>query len=116
MASFGVISYGLAAAGFLILTLLLAISWEGRGQGIRLVIACAINAAWAALLVYVAWAQRMPLALVAFALFLRDAAWLFVLTGLVSGGAWPFRSQGSCCWSRCIAMPMQPVDTRSSTS
>ena len=89
MASFGVISYGLAAAGFLILTLLLAISWEGRGQGIRLVIACGINAAWAALLVYVAWSQRMPLALVAFALFLRDAAWLVVLTGLVSGGAWP---------------------------
>jgi putative PEP-CTERM system histidine kinase len=89
MFSFGVISYGLAATGFLMLSLLLAISWEGRGQGIRLVIACGINAAWAALLAYVAWTQRMPLALVALTLFLRDAAWLIVLTGLLSGGAWP---------------------------
>ena len=89
MLSFGVISYGLAAASFLILTLLLAISWEGRGQGIRLVVACGINAAWAALLAYVAWEQTMPLTQLAFALFVRDAAWLFVLTGLLSSGAWP---------------------------
>jgi len=89
MISFGVISYGLAAAGFLVLTLLLAVSWEGRGQGIRLVVACGINAAWSALLAYVAWKQTMPLQQMAFALFVRDAAWLFVLTGLLSSGAWP---------------------------
>jgi putative PEP-CTERM system histidine kinase len=89
MLSFGVISYGLAAAGFLILSLLLAISWEGRGQGVRLIVACAINAVWAGMLAYHAWTERMPLALVAFALFLRDSAWLVLLTGLVSGGDWP---------------------------
>jgi putative PEP-CTERM system histidine kinase len=89
MHSFGVISYGLAAAGFTILALLLAISWEGRGQGVRLIIACAVNAVWAAMLAYSAWAQSMSLPVVTVALFVRDAAWLIVLTGLVSGGAWP---------------------------
>jgi hypothetical protein len=42
--SLGFISYGLAAVGFLLLTLLLAISWEGRAQGVRLVLACGITA------------------------------------------------------------------------
>ena len=42
----------------LILTLLLAVSWEGRGQGVRLIIACGINAAWAALLAFATRASR----------------------------------------------------------
>jgi len=89
MLSLGFISYGLAAVGFLILTLLLAISWEGRGQGVRLVIACGVTAAWAALLAYVSTLPYLPLTLVTFAEFVRDGAWLFVLTGLISGGTWP---------------------------
>jgi len=89
MLNFGFISYGLAAVGFLVLTLLLAISWEGRGQGVRLVVACAVTAAWAALLAYVSTLPQLPLALVTLAEFLRDGAWLVVLTGLISGGAWP---------------------------
>lgn len=89
MPSLGVISYGLAAAGFLVLTLLLAISWEGRGQGVRLVVACAVNAAWAGLLAWFATLEQLPLTLVMVAEFARDGAWLFVLTGLISGGAWP---------------------------
>ena len=89
MLSFGVISYGLAAVAFLILALLLAVSWEGRGQGIRLIVACGTNAVWAAILAYSAWVQEVSLALVALALFVRDAAWLFLLTGLLSGGARP---------------------------
>ena len=89
MLSFGVISHGIAAAGFLLLALLLAVGWEGRGQGVRLIVACAMNAAWAGMLAYFAWTQRMPLAPLTAALFLRDAAWLFVLTGLLSGDAWP---------------------------
>jgi len=85
----GVFSYGLAAAGFLILALLLAIGWEGRGQGVRLVAACAVNAAWAGLLAGFSMLQQPPLLLVMAAETLRDGAWLFVLTGLLSGGAWP---------------------------
>ena len=89
MLNFGFISYGLAAVGFLVLTLLLAISWEGRGQGVRLVVACGVTAAWAALLAYVSTLPQMPLALVTVAEFTRDGAWLVVLTGLISGGTWP---------------------------
>jgi hypothetical protein len=48
--SVGFVSYGLAAVGFLLLTLLLAVSWEGRAQGVRLILACGITAAWAALI------------------------------------------------------------------
>ncbi len=89
MLNFGTISYGLAAVGFLVLTLLLAISWEGRGQGVRLIVACGVTSAWAALLAYVTVLPQLPLALVTLAEFLRDGAWLIVLTGLISGGTWP---------------------------
>jgi putative PEP-CTERM system histidine kinase len=87
--SLGLLSYGLAAVGFLVLTLLLAISWEGRGQGVRLVAACAVNAAWAGLMAWFSTLQQLPLILVMLAEALRDGAWLFMLTGLLSGGAWP---------------------------
>ena len=83
MISFGVISYGLASLGFLLLTMLLATSWEGRAQGARLITACAATSAWAALIAYAAWRQQMPVALVTLAEFVRDGAWLFVLAGLV---------------------------------
>jgi putative PEP-CTERM system histidine kinase len=89
MSSLGFISYGLAAAGFLILTLLLVISWEGRGQGVRLVVACGVTAVWAALLAYASSLPYLPLGLVTLVEFVRDGAWLLVLTGLVSGGTWP---------------------------
>ena len=80
--SIGLLSYGLASAGFLVLTLLLAISWEGRAQGIRLVGACAVTAAWAAL--FAAGSQFVALSapLLLLAEFLRYGAWFLVLTGL----------------------------------
>ena len=89
MASFGVISYGLASLGFLLLTLLLATSWEGRAQGARLIAACGVTSAWAALIAYAAWQRVMPVALVTLAEFVRDGAWLFVLGGLVARGGLP---------------------------
>jgi putative PEP-CTERM system histidine kinase len=89
MLNLGAISYGLAAVGFLVLTLLLAISWEGRGQGIRLIVACGVTFVWAAVLAFVSALPQLPLALVTLAEFLRDGAWLVVLTGLISGGTWP---------------------------
>ena len=86
MISFGVISYGLASLGFLLLTMLLATSWEGRAQGARLIAACAATSAWAALIAYAAWRQQMPVPLVTLVEFVRDGAWLFVLGGLVERG------------------------------
>jgi putative PEP-CTERM system histidine kinase len=87
--SFGFISYGLASLGFLLLTLLLATSWEGRAQGARLIVACGVTAAWAGLIAYAAWRQVMPVALVTLVEFIRNGAWFFVLGGLIARGGLP---------------------------
>jgi putative PEP-CTERM system histidine kinase len=82
--SLGFISYSLAAVGFLILTLLLAVSWEGRAQGVRLIAASGASALWAALLTYDSWSQSVSPELIVLAEFTRDASWLVVLTGLIA--------------------------------
>jgi putative PEP-CTERM system histidine kinase len=70
----------------LVLTLLLAVSWEGRAQGVRLVAACVVTALWAAL--FAASSSRITLSgpLVLLAEFLRYGAWFIVLTGLANSG------------------------------
>ncbi len=78
----GLLSYGLAAAGFLILTLLLAISWEGRAQGVRLISACAITALWAGFLAVGSGYVPVSPESVLLAEFLRYGAWFIALTGL----------------------------------
>ena len=81
----GMLSYGIAAVGFLILTLLLAISWEGRTQGFRLVAACAATAVWAGVLAVGSGFAVIPVQFVLVAEFLRYGAWFVVLTGLMRG-------------------------------
>ena len=94
--TFGAVAYGTASAGFLLLTLLLLTSWEGRAQGARLVIASAVTTVWAAVLAYDAWAGGIEVAVVAAAELLRDAAWLTVLTGLTERqGQWATLSRVS---------------------
>jgi putative PEP-CTERM system histidine kinase len=87
--TFGFVSYLLAAVGFLILTLLLATSWQGRAQGARLVVACGFTTAWAGVLAHAAWTQSIPLPQVLLAEFVRDAAWLVVLSGLIDRASLP---------------------------
>ncbi len=82
MPALGLISYGAAAVGFLLLTLLLATSWEGRAQGVRLVGACAVTTLWAALLALSSQRGAVPVPTLLLAEFLRYGAWFFVLTGL----------------------------------
>jgi len=83
MLPLGLISYGAAALGFLLLTLLLATSWEGRAQGVRLIVAGAVTTLWAALLALVAGQYAVvSVPLVVLAEFLRYGAWFIVLTGL----------------------------------
>ena len=82
MISLGLLSYGLAATGFLLLTLLLLTSWEGRALGVRLVIACAVTTLWAALLALGSQVVIVSVPLVLLAEFLRYGAWFIVLTGL----------------------------------
>ena len=64
MLALGLLSYGLAAAGFLVLTLLLLTSWEGRSEGARLIVACAVTAVWALLLAVGAQFARLTVSLV----------------------------------------------------
>ena len=80
--SLGLLSYGLAAVGFLILTLLLAISWEGRAQGVRLVAASAVTTLWAAVLAAGSGFATISASTVLMAEFIRYGAWFIALTGL----------------------------------
>ncbi len=82
MPSLGLISYGFAALGYLVLTLLLATSWEGRGPGTRLIFACALMAVWATVLAAFAY-QGAPSVRLLLALdVLRYGAWFLVLADL----------------------------------
>ena len=86
----GLISYGLSAIGFLLLTLLLAVSWEGRAQGVRLIVACGVTALWGALLALGSQSTTLSVPAVILAEFLRYGAWFVVLTGLTkSAGVAP---------------------------
>jgi hypothetical protein len=80
--SLGLLSYGLAAVGFLILTLLLATSWEGRAQGVRLVAASAVTALWAGVLAAGSGFAAISASSVLTAEFIRYGAWFIALTGL----------------------------------
>ena len=82
MLALGLLSYGLAAGGFLLLTLLLLTSWEGRAEGARLILACAVTAAWALLLALGSQFVQLTISLVLLVEFLRYGAWFFALTGL----------------------------------
>lgn len=80
--NFGLVSYTLAAVGFLLLTLLLGVSWEGRAQGVRLIVACLVTSAWAALIAAGSQFAMASMSVVALAELLRYGAWFVVLTGL----------------------------------
>jgi putative PEP-CTERM system histidine kinase len=80
--SLGILSYGLAAGAFLMLTLLLLTSWEGRSQGARLIAACWVTAVWATNFALGAQYVEISTPLVQLTEFLRYGAWFVVLTGL----------------------------------
>jgi putative PEP-CTERM system histidine kinase len=106
--SFGLLSYGLAAIGFLILTLLLASSWEGRGQGVRLVVACGVTALWAALFAAVSQFVTVAAPTVLLAESLRYGAWFIVLTGLTqsAGIAKDLSRLVHVAWVACVALTL----------
>ena len=73
------VSYGIAAAAFLLLTLLLMTSWRGRLHGIALAVACGLTTLWAGVISLQATAG-IQLSLVSDVLELaRDASWSFFL-------------------------------------
>src|SRR6476620_6733178 len=95
------VSYGIAAAAFILLTLLLMTSWRGRLHGIALAVASGATALWASV---VAWQalEGIQLSLLSDVLELaRDAAWTSFML-LVLG---PYRQNGSAAVLRSrIAM------------
>jgi len=110
--SLGALSYGLAAAGFLILTLLLLTSWEGRAAGVRLIVASAVTSVWAALLALGADQGGLSAPFALLSEFLRYGAWIFVLTGLTgsAGMATSLSRLAHVAWiSSIIALLAAPV-------
>jgi len=83
--SFGVASYGAASLAFLVLTVLLAMSWRGRAHGVRLIAAAAVTAAWAGGLAWQAWNQSLSPVVIHTLETLRFGAWLVVLIALAQG-------------------------------
>ncbi|HQX48184.1 MAG TPA: hypothetical protein PK555_12350, partial [Steroidobacteraceae bacterium] len=81
----GVASYAAATVAFLALTILLAVSWRGRAQGVRLIGASAMTALWAALLTLQAWRDGFPAIVVYTLEVLRGGAWIFALLALAHG-------------------------------
>ena len=79
---FAGLSYGSAAVGFTVLTLLLATSWRGRSVGARLILASALAAVWSVVLAVQAAGLQVPLRAVYIAEAARNAGWLLVLLGL----------------------------------
>jgi putative PEP-CTERM system histidine kinase len=79
---FGGISYGLAAAAFLLLSLLLLTSARERSPGMRVIAAALITAAWAAAFAVGAALASLPPFAAYMLEMLRDAAWLVALVEL----------------------------------
>lgn len=82
MNTLGTAGYGIAALGFLLLTVLLVTSWRGRRMGGRMIAASAVTAVWALLLAVESHLGHLPLLVIYLVEVGRDATWLLVLTEL----------------------------------
>lgn len=83
----GTAGYGVAALGFVVLTLLLVTSWQGRHVGARMIAASIATAAWAFVLAMESHHGQIPVLLIYAVEIARDVAWLLVLTELASSMA-----------------------------
>lgn len=83
MTSMGVISYGIAALAFAVLTLLLGVSWRGRRTGVLIICASLMTAVWALVLAFVSAAKISALGIFV-AEMLRNASWLFALVSIAN--------------------------------
>ncbi len=80
----GAVSYGLAAAAFVLITALLVISWRGRATGALLVGATVISAVWASRLAYEFATDSLGSQWWNILEVLRNAAWFLFLTSLLT--------------------------------
>ena len=88
MSAFGIVSYGIAALSFLVLTILLITAWRGRQQGAHLIVASALTAIWAVVLATQSYTGEIPVLVVYVADALRGGSWLLALVA-VAGVAAP---------------------------
>ncbi|MGQ0652139.1 MAG: XrtA/PEP-CTERM system histidine kinase PrsK [Betaproteobacteria bacterium] len=100
----GSLSYGAAALGFALLSVLLVASWRGRLPGVLLVAASVMTAAWAALLAY----SPAPAPSLAAAMLeiLRDTCWylfLLVLLGYSLKAARALQRAALVLTAACVA-------------
>ena len=87
LASLPAIGYGLAGAAFLILTVLLLTSWQGRLHGALLTTAAGFSALWGvALAVSLSPDPALAVLKVFLVETLRNGAWLVFLSALFAGG------------------------------
>jgi putative PEP-CTERM system histidine kinase len=86
MSSFGVISYGIAAFAFALLSILLGVSWRGRRVGVVLVLASVTTSIWAGLVALTPNVQDRVVAIF-FMEMLRNASWLLALVVIATHSA-----------------------------
>lgn len=89
MNAFGMVSYGVAALSFLVLTLLLITAWRGRQQGAHLIVASVVTAVWAGLLALQSCTGHVPVLVIYLAEVLRGGAWLLTLVAVAGIAAPP---------------------------
>lgn len=81
----GVISYGAAALGFLVLAILLVTSWNGQRAGGQLIAAIAVTFAWATVLTIENYFGAIPIVVMNLVELGRDTAWIFALVSIARG-------------------------------
>ena len=83
----GAIGYGIAAAAFMLLAVLMMVSWRGRRQGVYLITASVITGIWALLLTGQAFVGQVAVLPLYVAEAVRNGAWLFALCSLAGSSA-----------------------------
>lgn len=102
MNGFGMVSYGIAALSFLVLTVLLITAWRGRQQGAHLIVASAVTALWAALLAVQSYTGQVPVLAIYLGEAVRGGAWLLTLVA-VAGVAAP-RALATAARALCVVL------------
>jgi putative PEP-CTERM system histidine kinase len=84
---FPILSYGCAALAFLVLTVLLTMSWHGRRQGAFVIVASAATAAWAGVLAASSYLGTVPGTLIYYAEIGRSLTWILALSSIAGPAA-----------------------------
>ncbi|MGH8125966.1 MAG: XrtA/PEP-CTERM system histidine kinase PrsK [Rhodanobacteraceae bacterium] len=106
--------YLTAAAAFLAVTALLALSWRGQRTGALLILATAVTSLWALFLAWAEWQHAVDVNWLLLAEVLRYGAWLTFASSLL--GAWPatglmrgFRAGAMALWILLALYCLLPV-------